>query len=377
MKQNHLSSNSKKTVKILTWAEIESLKQNNEPSLVVDLRSEKEFALGHIPEAKNIPLLTTEERHEVGLLYKTEGKDKATCLGFSFFTQKIRDFLESFEEAAQTEGTKPKTLILHCARGGMRSSLTAGLLASLGYNVLLAKGGYKAYRNLVLSTLDGHLTEHPLLVLHGHTGSGKTELLEELEKTKELGTLNLERLARHSGSAFGSLNQEGPSHSQMQFENNLFAAYEKVKSYPCLVLEIESTLGSAKILPKLRKSITSSPMLLLKRDHSERVSSLVRDYTSKWDDKKQSSFEEKLSLLKSKFSSEIFKRVQSFSEARDFPQLIDILLKEHYDPRYNKSLSRHEKRIIARFSMTTQKKELICFIKNYVNEPNSDILLRA
>ena len=201
----------------------------------------------------------------------------------------------------------------------MRSSLTAGLLASLGYSIILAKDGYKAYRNLVLSTLDGPLTEHPFLVLHGHTGSGKTELLEELEKTKELGILNLEKLARHSGSAFGSLNQEGPSHSQTQFENNLFAAYEKVKNFPCLILEIESTLGSAKVLPKFRRSITSSPMILLKRDHNERVSSLIRDYTSKWDDKKQSSFEEKLSLLKSKFSSELFKKIESFSETRNFP----------------------------------------------------------
>ena len=116
---------------------------------------------------------------------------------------------------------------------------------------------------------------------------------------------------------------------------------------------------------------------LLQRNHEERVSSLVRDYTSKWDHKKQISFEEKLFLLKPKFSSELFEKLESFARERDFSQLIDILLKEHYDPRYNKSLKRHEERIIARFNVNTQKKEMICFIKNYVNQANSAILLRA
>ena len=377
MKQNPLSNSIKKMVKTLSWAEITSLKQKCSSALIVDLRSEKEFERGHVPGATNIPLLTTAERHEVGTTYKKKGKNDAICLGFSLFIKKIRCFLSNFHETSHTDNGEIRTLILHCARGGMRSSLTAGFLKSLGYDVILAKGGYKTYRTLVLETLEGPLAKHRLLVLHGHTGSGKTELIEELEKDKKIGILNLEKLARHSGSAFGAFNQEGPSHTQMQFENNLFSAYEKVRHFSYLVLEIESTLGSAKILPKFRKSITSSPMILLKKDHKKRVLSLVKDYTSKWNDKKQISFEQKLFLLKPKFSSELFQKLESFAKAKDFKQLIDILLKEHYDPRYNKSLKRYRKSIIAHFCVTTEKKEMICFIKNYVNQANSAILLRA
>jgi len=59
---------------------------------LIDVRSPAEFAKGHIPGAKNIPLLNNEERVEVGTLYKQESPEVAfnrgleivviQCLGY-------------------------------------------------------------------------------------------------------------------------------------------------------------------------------------------------------------------------------------------------------------------------------------------------------
>ena len=43
----------------------------------IDLRAPSEFAAGAVPGAVNLPLLTDEERHRIGLTYKTEGQAAA------------------------------------------------------------------------------------------------------------------------------------------------------------------------------------------------------------------------------------------------------------------------------------------------------------
>ncbi|MFS8630333.1 MAG: hypothetical protein LOD92_04090 [Bacillales bacterium] len=47
----------------------------------VDVRSPGEFADSHIPNAVNIPLLTNEERAEVGTIYKRIGKKEYAPFG--------------------------------------------------------------------------------------------------------------------------------------------------------------------------------------------------------------------------------------------------------------------------------------------------------
>ncbi len=92
---------------------------------------------------------------------------------------------------------------MHCWRGGMRSGSFATLMSSAGMKVSTLIGGYKKYRNFVLEELSKPLN---IIVLGGKTGSGKTEILYELEKQGEQ-ILDLEGLANHKGSAFGMLGQ--------------------------------------------------------------------------------------------------------------------------------------------------------------------------
>ena len=50
--------------------------------------------------------------------------------------------------------TDSKKLILHCWRGGKRSSSMAWLLELFDYEIIIIQNGYKSYRNFVLKYLE-------------------------------------------------------------------------------------------------------------------------------------------------------------------------------------------------------------------------------
>ena len=50
---------------------------------VVDVRTPAEFAQGHIPGARNLPLFSDGERAEVGTTYKQQGRQNAVQLGLA------------------------------------------------------------------------------------------------------------------------------------------------------------------------------------------------------------------------------------------------------------------------------------------------------
>src|SRR5205807_1638386 len=85
-----------------------------------------------------------------------------------------------------------------------------------GFKVYTLTGGYKAYRTWVLKQFE---KSFPFVILGGFTGSGKTIVLDNLEKAGEQ-VINLEGLASHKGSAFGALGEK-PQPSQEMFENLL------------------------------------------------------------------------------------------------------------------------------------------------------------
>ena len=87
---------------------------------MLDVRAPVEFEQGAFPGAENRPLLTDEERHQVGIRYKEAGQDAAIALGYALVDaeEKARRVAEwrAFVEA------HPQGL-LYCFRGGLRSRL--------------------------------------------------------------------------------------------------------------------------------------------------------------------------------------------------------------------------------------------------------------
>ena len=105
------------------------------------MRTPAEFIQGHVPTAHNIPLFSNEERVEVGTTYKQQGRESAILLGFDLTGPKWSGFIKQALEIAPD-----KKIIVHCWRGGMRSSAMAWALDLYGFEVYLLEGGYKAYR---------------------------------------------------------------------------------------------------------------------------------------------------------------------------------------------------------------------------------------
>lgn len=246
--------------------------------LIIDVRSPGEYLHAHIPCAFSLPLFSDEERAAIGTTYKQKSREAAIKLGLPFFGTKMFAMIETVEEWSReyekTEKKKP-TILVHCWRGGMRSAAVAWLLDLYGFKTEQLTGGYKAYRNWVLAQFE---KEYKMKVLGGYTGSGKTEILLQLQKSK-IPVIDLEGLAHHKGSAFGALGQQDQP-SQEQFENNLATALFKTASTENYFwIEDESQRIGTNMLPILFfKNLRNSVCYFIDIPFESRLKFIVQGY---------------------------------------------------------------------------------------------------
>ncbi|HLN20816.1 MAG TPA: tRNA 2-selenouridine(34) synthase MnmH [Bacteroidales bacterium] len=238
---------------------------------VVDVRSPSEFAAGHIPDAINIPLFNDEERAVVGTVYKKEGRIPAIKEGLRLTGKAIHLKLEKALEYA-----KEGKLLVHCWRGGMRSEAMAWLFSLGSIDCTVLSGGYKAYRNHILNSLS---EKRNTIVLGGMTGSSKTHILQYLKEQGEQ-VIDLEGLAHHKGSAFGSLGQS-PQPSTEQFANDLFREFAELDPGKPLWLEDESrNIGTVFMPDGFYFNMQRSKTIVLRMDIQTRLPRLLREYAS-------------------------------------------------------------------------------------------------
>lgn len=183
---------------------------------VLDVRSPGEYAHAHIPGARSFPLFTNEERKIIGTSYKQESREKAIKIGLSSFGKNLVTLVESAENILAENKNASRDVIVHCWRGGMRSSAVAWLLDLYGFKVYLLQGGYKSYRKWALIQFE---KKYNFRIIGGYTGSNKTGVISALKNEGE-NVIDLESLAGHKGSTFGNL-ERILQPSQEQFENNL------------------------------------------------------------------------------------------------------------------------------------------------------------
>ncbi len=240
---------------------------------MVDVRTPAEYAQGHIPQAFNIPLFTNEERAEVGTLYVQQSRRSAVMRGLELVGPKLAAFATRAQEIAAQSGQD--YLLVHCWRGGMRSASMAWLFEQAGLHCYTLEKGYKAYRTLVIEYFQ-HF-EPTLTVLGGYTGSGKTERLQQLTAAGEQ-VVDLEGLACHKGSAFGSLGQE-PQPSTEHFENLLHRAFTRLDlSRPVWVEDESRNVGKCSLPAGLWAKMETARFELLERPLEERVQRLYNEY---------------------------------------------------------------------------------------------------
>ena len=244
---------------------------NSSNELIIDVRAPIEFEKGHITNAINIPLFEDIERAEIGTLYKQQGKEIAVNRGLEIVSPKLVPFVNQVKSL-----TKNKKVFIYCFRGGMRSNSFAWLMNTSGLDATILEGGYKNYRNHVLNYFE---EKKKLVIIGGMTGSGKTDLLKKLDKLN-FQIIDLEKLANHKGSAFGSINEEKQKPQQI-FENNLFHQLSLLDTEKLILIEDESqSIGYNKIPHAFWLQMKKAPIIKLDIPFELRVQKLVQDYTT-------------------------------------------------------------------------------------------------
>ena len=244
-------------------------KFEEEKLLLLDARSEGEFDHAHIPGAINVPLLNNEHRHLVGIEYKKKGREAAVALGFELVGPLFHEFIKKANEK-----TDKKEVMIYCWRGGMRSSIMAWVLSMAGYQVSLLKGGYKSFRGLILSQFK---IEKEIVILGGHTGSGKTDILKAMRKNGEQ-VIDLEEIANHRGSAFGQLGFP-PQPTNEFYENILGCLWRKIDSNRRVWLEAEShSIGRVKIPDDIFTQLKAAPLMEVSCSREFRKDRILAEY---------------------------------------------------------------------------------------------------
>ena len=242
------------------------LSMNNKMS-VIDVRSQGEYEKAHFENTSNIPILSDSHRHDVGLTYKTEGSEAAKALGHKLVNGDYKDEL-IHQWCASIKSHPQKPALIFCWRGGLRSQLAQDWVYHNGYEIIRVDSGYKGLRHEALKALENHA---PFVILSGMTGSGKTRLIHKLEHF-----VDLEGLANHRGSAFGS--HFGASQPQQAtFENRLAQALYHVSDNT--VLENESpNIGRCHLPDSIYARMVTAPMVIIETPARQRALEIYQEY---------------------------------------------------------------------------------------------------
>lgn len=361
MKTDPLSS--PLTASLSTSLNIEEfLRESKSGTPILDVRTPAEYTAGHIPGALNLPLFDNEERKTVGTTYKQKGRTEAIMQGLGLTGAKLEKL------AAQAlSHSRDNKLLIHCWRGGMRSSSVAWLMGLLGVQTATLKKGYKAFRHYVIESFD---LPSRLVVLGGRTGSGKTLILDELKKQGEQ-VIDLETLASHKGSAFGGLGQdEKKRYTQEQFENELAVLIRHFNPDQKIWIEDESrTIGRIVIPQGLWKNMRNSRVVFLEIPQEKRVEYLIRQYAR---ESAMPQLKEAFDSIQKRLGNERYEHCIEALEQKDYFTACKLAL-DYYDRAYEFGLSkRPAEKIIKKQFDDLNIKEITSVLTEEISEDQTN-----
>ncbi len=348
---------------------------------LMDVRAPIEFNKGAFPTASNVPLLDDLQREAIGIRYKNAGEQQAIELGLKLATPEIR---EQRLEAWLNYCREHETGYLYCFRGGLRSRTTQQWIRERGVEYPLIKGGYKAMRRYLIEELEKSVSQIPLVIVAGLTGSGKTRVLKQISRH-----IDFEGIANHRGSAFG---RDALDHqpSNIDWENRVSIEFLKLQHHrPGSAVFIEDEgrrIGRVSIPENLFNKMQAAPRAILQMDTESRIRLITEDYILhtwpqyeiEYSDLAEIRFSEfvidnlariqkrlggeRFSLVKSCFESAL-KEFFASRKAEAFYDGIKILLEQYYDPMYQYQLK--NKNPIVIFEGT--ERDYLEWAKTYLN----------
>jgi tRNA 2-selenouridine synthase len=303
--------------------------------MLIDVRSPAEFAEDHVPGAVNLPVLSNEERAEVGTIYVQQSRFLARKIGAALIARNVAHHLET--ALADRNGSfRP---LIYCWRGGQRSGAMATILSQVGWRTALLSGGYRTYRRHVTARLyDEPLAIRPVL-LDGPTGCGKTELLARVAE-RGVQVLDLEGLAEHRGSLFGGLGRPQPS--QKLFESRLLAALDALDPARPVLVEAESSkVGERMVPPSLWQAMAAAPRINVTAPAEARARYLVQTYREVIADR--AALEDAFARLPTHPGRKRLADWRALADAGDFEALALAVMELHYDPAYARASRRDDR----------------------------------
>jgi len=333
---------------VVTVAELDAFDE------VIDVRSPAEFALDHVPQALNCPVLDDAERAKVGTLYAQVSPFDAKKLGAALVSKNIARHIEE-RFRGKEKSWRP---LVYCWRGGQRSGAMAHVLRQVGWDAATLAGGYRAYRREVLAQLEALPARFNFRVVCGATGSGKSRLLEALSGAGAQ-VLDLERLASHRGSLLGGLPGE-PQPSQKMFDSLVWGALRRLDPAQVVFAEAESKkIGQLQVPSKLLERMREGECLRLDVPSPERVRFLIAEYRHFLGEPR--ALEEKLRGLTTRYGHAVIERWLAQVHAGAWEELVSDLLATHYDPAYLRATAQNYLNYEKARSISLERLDLAAF----------------
>jgi tRNA 2-selenouridine synthase len=281
----------------------------------------------------NLPVLSDEERAEVGTLHAQRSAFDARKTGAALISRNIAGIVEQLRDRPREWAP-----LVYCWRGGQRSRSLAHVLNEIGWRAAQLEGGYRAYRRRVVERLALLPARFDYRVVCGMTGSGKSRLLAALA-AEGAQVLDLEALAKHKGSLLGDLPDE-PQPSQKAFEGAVLAALERLDpSHPVIVESESRRIGRLQVPDALLAAMRASRCVRVDLPPPLRVALLKQEYAHFLAD--PSLLAERLEQLAPLHGRASIERWNALAQTGAFDELVSELLLLHYDPTYTRAIERN------------------------------------
>jgi len=276
-------------------------------------------------------------------MYKQKSKFEAKKLGASIVSKNISDHLKDYLYNKNRDWLP----LIYCWRGGQRSYALATILDQIGWKVEVVDGGYKSFRKHISEFLNRNIDRYYLILLTGNTGTAKTKVLNLIEKRNGQ-TIDLESLANHKGSVFGSQGQKQPS--QKLFETLIYDKLVNLKTNEPIFVEAESNkIGNLHIPKEFWKLMKSAPQIELSATVEKRAKFLVEEYSEITTD--LDLLEKQITSLSTIAGHKVVESWLLMAKNKEFYELVKQLMEKHYDPRYKRSLLRKKKEVFAKLKI--------------------------